>query len=172
MVIYTIGHSTKRMEQLLDDLKQYNIELVIDVRRWPSSKKFPWFNKEGLIDSLNSEGIDYLHFPELGGFRKEGYINFVKSNEFTNALNRLIKIINDKIVTILCAELLWFRCHRRYIAQMLVERGYQVIHIFEKAKNQDHKPRSKEIEEKMELVIWCDKKAKKIKRGKFDTIAL
>lgn len=171
MKIYTIGHSTRSLEEFLDVLKHYNIELVTDVRRWPSSKKFPWFGKESLAKSLRGERIEYLHYPELGGYRKEGYANFAKSDEFVEALNRLVEIIDDKVVAIMCAELLWFRCHRRYIAERLVKLGHEVVHIFNKEKTQEHKLRTKEIDEKMNLVIWCDKKARKTKKRKRENLS-
>jgi len=162
MKIYTIGHSTHSLEKFLDVLKYYEIKLIIDVRRWPSSKKFPWFGKDSLAKSLSENGIEYSHYPELGGYRKEGHANFAKSKEFDIALSKLLEKINDKAAAILCAELLWFRCHRRYIAENLVKQGHKVIHIFDKQKTQEHKLRTKEIDEKMNLVIWCDKKAKRI----------
>jgi uncharacterized protein (DUF488 family) len=156
-----LGHSTRDLESFLDILKHYRIEFVIDVRRWPTSKKYPWFSKEKLHVSLNDCDIEYLHYPELGGFRKEGYGTFARSDEFKDALNRLIEVIGNRKATLLCAELLWFRCHRRYIAKKLVERGHQIIHVFDKEKIQKHNPSVKEIEERMKLVIWCDKKAKR-----------
>jgi len=164
MKIYTVGHSTRSLNEFLEILKHFNIQLVIDVRRWPSSKKFPWFNKENLANVLADNNIEYLHYPELGGYRKEGYANFSKSDEFAEALNRLVKIIDNKIAAIMCAELLWFRCHRRYIAQSLVKCGHNVIHIFDKEKTQEHKLSEREINEKMSLVIWCDKKVRKMKK--------
>lgn len=158
--IYTIGHSTRGMDEFLDVLKHYNIELVIDVRKFPSSKKFPWFNKDDLASSLGKNGIEYLHHPGLGGYRKEGYANFAKSDEFERALDNLLEKIDDKTTAILCAELFWFRCHRRYITQKLVKRGHKVVHIFDKEKIQEHKSHDKDVNEKMNLVIWCDKKVK------------
>jgi uncharacterized protein (DUF488 family) len=166
MKIYTIGHSTRSLEEFLDILKNFQIEIVIDVRRFPSSKKFPWFGKEDLEKELKENGIEYLHFPELGGYRKEGYEAFSKTEEFSKALEKLIEIIDEKKAVIMCAEILWWRCHRRYIANALVERGLKVIHIFDKEKIQEHKLKEKEIEEKMKVKIWCDKKARKIQTDK------
>ncbi|MFH8086862.1 MAG: DUF488 domain-containing protein [Candidatus Aenigmatarchaeota archaeon] len=159
MKIYTLGHSTRSLEEFLEILKNFEIELVIDVRRFPSSKKFPWFNKENLEKELAKEKIKYLHFPELGGYRKEGYENFSKSKEFSEAIKKLLEIVDNKTAAILCAELLWWRCHRRYIANTLAELGYTIIHIFGKEKTQEHL-QEKDIEEKMKLRIFCDKKAK------------
>ena len=164
MEIYTIGHSTRGLEEFLDILKNFQIELVVDVRRFPSSKKFPWFDKENLEKKLKENEIQYIHFPELGGYRKEGYEAFSKTEEFSKALGKLLEIINEKNATIMCAENLWWRCHRRYIANALVENGIQVIHIFNKEKVQEHKLKEKEIEEKMKLKIFCDKKTRRFKQ--------
>ena len=161
-MIYTLGHSTRSFEEFLSILKKFKIELIVDVRRFPSSKKFPWFSKEFLEKELKQNNIQYIHFGELGGFRREGYENFSKSEEFKRAIDKLIKLIQNKNAAIFCSERLWFRCHRRYIAKALVERGIKVIHIFDANKTQEHKLKDKEIEEKMKLRLYCDKKAKKL----------
>ena len=158
--IFTIGHSTRSIDAFLELLKHYNIKLVIDVRRWPTSKKFPWFEKEALEKALTAAGMQYLHYPELGGYRKEGYENFAKSKEFTKALMQLIDVIDNKIVAIMCAERFFWRCHRKFIANELSKLGYKVVHILDKDKAYEHKP-NKDLQEKMNLRIWCDKKARK-----------
>jgi len=160
MKIYTIGHSTRSLEDFIDILSHYKIELIVDIRRFPGSKKFPWFNKEVLEAELPKNSIQYIHFPELGGFRKGGYLAFSQTEEFSNAIKKLLETIDNKIATILCSELLFFRCHRKYVSNTLAELGHRVIHIFDKEKIQEHKLRNKEIEEKMKLVIYCDKKAR------------
>jgi uncharacterized protein (DUF488 family) len=157
MKIYTIGHSTRTLEDFIDILKHFGIELVVDVRKFPSSKKFPHFDKENLETELLKIGIRYLHYPELGGFRKGGYEAFTQTEEFNNAINKFLEIVDGKITVILCAEVLFWRCHRKYIANKLSELGHQIIHIFTKDKTQEHKLRTKEIDEKMKLKIFCDK---------------
>jgi len=153
MIIYTIGHSTRKLEEFIDVLKNCKIDILVDVRKFPTSKKFPWFNKEILERELEKVGIRYFHYPELGGFRKEGYEAFSKTEEFFNAVKNLLQIVDAKNTAIMCAEIVPFRCHRRYIAEALVLLGHKVIHIYEKNKIQEHKPRMKE----MELKIFCDK---------------
>ena len=165
MRIFTLGHSTRSLEEFLEILKKFQVELVVDVRKWPSSEKFPWFNKNSLEKELNNNKIQYIHFPELGGYRKEGYLAFSKTEEFSEAIEKLLDIIDEKNAAILCSELLWFRCHRRYIAERLALLGHTVIHIFDENKTQEHKLLDKEIEEKMKLVLFCDKKAKKMKES-------
>ncbi|MEM5801920.1 MAG: DUF488 domain-containing protein [Candidatus Aenigmatarchaeota archaeon] len=153
MKIFTIGHSTRSFGEFLKILKHFKIDLLIDVRKFPSSKKFPWFNKENLEIELRRNKIDYLHYPELGGFRKEGYEAFTKTSEFADAIKKLMEIIDYKNVVITCAELLFFRCHRRYIAEALTALGYKVIHIYDENKVQEHKLKMPE----MQVKIFCDK---------------
>lgn len=157
MRIYTIGHSTRSLEEFIDILKSFQVELVIDVRRFPSSKKFPWFNKESLEEELKKCNICYIHFPELGGYRKGGYLAFSQTEEFEDAIKKLLEMIDDKTATILCAEILWWRCHRKYIANKLVQLNNQVIHIFTKEKVQEHKLENNNIKNKMQFKIFCNR---------------
>lgn len=160
-MIYTIGHSTRNIEEFIDILKKYGIQLVVDVRRFPTSKKFPWFIKESLQKSLAKENIEYIHYPELGGYRKGGYEAFTQTSEFAEALDKLIGLIDDKTATIMCAERFFWRCHRKYVANELVKRGNKIVHIIDKEKTYEHKLKTKDLEEKMNLRIWCDKVKKK-----------
>jgi len=157
MKIYTIGHSTRTLEDFLSILKKFQIELVIDIRRFPSSKKFPHFNKENLENELAKNNIQYVHFPELGGYRVGGYAAFTQTKEFADGIKKLLQIADEKTIAILCAEALWFRCHRRYVAHELAKLRYTVIHIFDKEKIQEHRLKEKDIEQKMKLKIFCDK---------------
>jgi uncharacterized protein (DUF488 family) len=163
-MLYTLGHSTRTIEEFLEILEKFQIELVVDVRKFPSSKKFPWFNKENLEKILPDKNIKYIHFAELGGYRKEGYENFSKTEEFRKAVEKLLEITGSRNTIILCSEMVWFRCHRKYIAKAIVDRGFSVTHIYNKEKVQLHE-KSKEIDEKMKLVLFCDKKAKKLKES-------
>jgi uncharacterized protein (DUF488 family) len=160
MRIYTLGHSTRSLEEFIEILRTFGVELVVDVRRFPGSRKFPHFGRENLEKELPKVNIQYVHFPDLGGYRKEGYLAFSQTEEFTEAIKKLLELVGEKTAAILCAEILWWRCHRRYIANSLSQMGHQTIHIFNKEKIQEHKPREKEIEEKMKLKIFCDKKLK------------
>lgn len=150
--IFTIGHSTRSLEDFIDILKHYDIQLIIDVRRWPSSKKFPWFNRESLEVELSTNGIEYLHYPELGGYRKEGYETFSKSKEFNQAIKKLLEIIDDKIAAILCAEWNPMKCHRWYISEKLNKMKHEIIHIISLEKYQNHLELPKK-----KLKIKCDK---------------
>ena len=131
MKVFTIGHSNRTIEEFLEILKKFKIKRVIDVRRFPSSKKFPWFNKENLKNYLEKEGIEYIHFEKLGGYRKEGYENFTKTEEFKNAIKELINSLNEN-TAIMCSEKFWFKCHRRFISKELIKNSFEVIHIIDK----------------------------------------
>jgi uncharacterized protein (DUF488 family) len=109
--------------------------------------------------SLRIRGIDYLHCPELGGFRKEGYTLFAKSKEFSEVIDGIIEYLSYESASILCAESLCFHCHRKFVVESLDENGPEVIHIIENDRIQEYKTTLKAVEEKMGLVIWCDKKA-------------
>jgi uncharacterized protein (DUF488 family) len=161
MIVYSLGHSTRDFEDFVEILKKFRVELVVDVRKVPFSKRFPHFSKANLQERLLNEKIDYLHFASLGGFREEGYLVFFQSSEFAKAIGELQEVIDSRVVVVFCAEVLWWRCHRKYVAQALYEKGYQVIHIFDKDKLQKHQPLQREIFDKMQTRIFCDKKAKK-----------
>lgn len=155
MIIYTIGHSTRSLEDIIDILKYYNIELLIDIRRLPGSNKFPHFNKEIIETELPKNNILYIHFPDLGGFRKEGYATFVQTQEFSEAVKKLLEIINDKTVAIMCAEWNVMKCHRWYVSECISNMGYQVFHIINKNSFKEHSELPKKT-----IKLTCDKKAK------------
>lgn len=155
MQIYTIGHSTCSIEEFLNILKHYGIEILVDVRHFPSSRKFPWFNKNMLDESLAKAGIKYVWLEALGGFRKGGYSEYTKTKEYESGIKWLEEIAAQGRTAVLCAEILFFRCHRRYISETLTQLGHKVTHIYDLQKAQEHK--SKETYEKMKLKIFCDK---------------
>lgn len=126
---YTIGHSNRKLEEFLNLLKKYNIEILIDVRRFPKSKKFPWFNKEVLEDVLNKNNIKYVHLENLGGFRKEGYEKYIKTYEFRDGFKKLLEFSKDKNVCIMCAEKFYWKCHRKFIINELKKHNIKVINI-------------------------------------------
>lgn len=131
MSIFTIGHSTRTLEEFVNLLKKYQIRCLIDVRRYPSSKKFPWFSKNSLEQRLKEENINYVFLGDkLGGKRKEGYERFMNSDQYREGIKNLImyhEIFEN--VAIMCAERLYFRCHRRFISQTLTSKGLEVKHI-------------------------------------------
>lgn len=144
LTLWTIGHSNRTIEQFLELLTAQKIQLLADVRRFPGSRRLPHFNQENLSPSLAAAGIDYAHFPELGGRRKalahspnnawrneafRGYADFMMTEEFRHGIDRLLKLAHEKPTAIMCAEALWWQCHRSLIADYLKAAGHNVLHI-------------------------------------------
>jgi uncharacterized protein (DUF488 family) len=134
MIIYTLGTSKRTQEEFLEILKFYQIKAIADVRRWPTSQRFPHFKKENLIKILSENSISYHHLEDLGGYRIENYENYMKTSTFKSTLEKLIEIAKNDLTCIICAEKFPWRCHRRFIARALEEKGIEVLHIIEKGK--------------------------------------
>ncbi len=138
--IYTIGHSNREAYHFIKLLKKYNINLLIDVRRFPKSRKFPWFNQETLKKNLKTNGIIYMWLGKnLGGYRKGGYKKYMETPAYQEGILMIKKLANKRRIAIMCSEKLWFKCHRRYISHTLVKEGYQVIHIIDDDKINVHR---------------------------------
>jgi len=130
-LIYTLGMSTRSAEEFLALLLTYGVEAVADVRKFPTSR-FEHFRREELGGLLDGAGIEYLYMgKELGGYRPSGYQNFTATPTFQEGLGRLEEIATKKRTAIVCAERFPWRCHRRFIALALEERGWEVVHIIE-----------------------------------------
>jgi uncharacterized protein (DUF488 family) len=170
MRIWTIGHSTRTIDDFISLLKANGIKLLADVRAFPGSKRYPQFNKDALAESLNAHGIRYEHFPELGGKRKSkpdsrntawrnasfrGYADYMETEQFQKGIERLLDVArNDGLggpesvrgwealtpcpTAIMCAEAVWWRCHRSLIADYLKARGVEVLHILGANKVEPH----------------------------------
>jgi uncharacterized protein (DUF488 family) len=147
--IWTIGHSTRTLDDFIDVLWHFKIVLLDDVRSYPGSRKNPQFNKEILSKSLPQKGIEYRHSKDLGGRRKSrvdsknlawrnpmfrGYADYMESEVFLKGINDLMEAAYEKRTVVMCSELLWWRCHRSMIADYLKVNGFEVIHIFNKSK--------------------------------------
>lgn len=131
--IYTLGTNRRSEEDFIEILLFYNIKILIDVRRFPTSK-IPTFKKEYLENLLKKEGIVYLFLgKELGGFRKGGYEAYTKTAEFKEGIDKLEQSINGNTV-IICAERFPWKCHRKWISRELKKRGWSVKHIIDKGK--------------------------------------
>src|SRR5438132_10641577 len=148
MRIYTIGHSTRTLDELISLLREHRIERLADIRRYPGSRRYPHFSKESLAQSLP---INYVHLPELGGRRKalpdspntawrneqfRGYADFMSTREFAAALDALLT--SDLRTAIMCAEAVPWRCHRNLVADELTRRGHEVVHILGPGSSQKH----------------------------------
>ena len=151
--IWTIGHSTRTTEEFIDLLRRYQIEILVDVRRFPGSRRLPHFNKSALCDALGVDGIRYEHLVELGGRRPvqrgshnvawrnaafRGYADYMESQPFRDAIDRLLEITRTGRTAIMCSEALWWRRHRSMIADYLKARGVHVFHILGKTKSVVH----------------------------------
>jgi len=145
-IVYTVGHSNRGLEELINLLKRYGIRVIIDIRRFPTSRKYPHFNRENLSRSLEGVGIKYFWLGnELGGFREGGYEKYMASNEWLRGYEHLLKLLEefkDTNIALMCSERLWFKCHRRFISDALVRDGFKVIHIIDAERVYVHKLRS------------------------------
>lgn len=130
-LIYTLGTSNRTTERFLNLIKAFGIQVVIDIRRFPTSR-FEHFKKEKLKALIESEGMRYVYLgEELGGYRKGGYKSFIHSPQFLSGLDKLEREGERGLSLILCAERFPWRCHRRFVAQALQERGWEVQHIID-----------------------------------------
>lgn len=151
--ISTIGHSTRRLEELVTLLQAHGVRRLVDVRTVPRSRKNPQFNTDVLAESLPRYGIRYTHAKALGGLRKarpdspnggwenasfRGYADYMQTPEFEAALGELVKLGAREPVAIMCAEAVPWRCHRSLVADALVARGVPVEHIMSATKRTPH----------------------------------
>jgi uncharacterized protein (DUF488 family) len=151
--IFTIGHSTRPWREFVDLLKQWEVQQLIDVRTMPRSRAFPRFSKEKMGPALGKAGIDYLHLASLGGLRHpkkdsknagwrnasfRGFADYMQTPDFEAGLAELRKVGSKRRVCIMCAEAVWWRCHRRMIADALVARGVPVRHIMTMSSAKEH----------------------------------
>ncbi|SDW66912.1 DUF488 domain-containing protein [Aequorivita viscosa] len=151
--IWTIGHSTRSLTEFLQLLKTFEIELLVDVRHYPGSRKFPHFNKDNLATSLPENGFDYKHIIDLGGRRKmepnskndgwrltsfRAYADYMETTEFNTALDQLKTLATEKRTAIMCAEAVWWSCHRSLISDALKVQGWEVLHIMNQNTATEH----------------------------------
>lgn len=134
-LIYTLGTSTRSPEEFIELVTSHNLEVVVDVRRFPTSR-FEHFHREKLAKLLGGIGIDYIYMgQELGGYRKGGYKSFTTTPDFKAGVKELEEIAQTRRVAILCAERFPWHCHRRFIALELLEQGWQVNHIIDRGRD-------------------------------------
>ena len=153
VTLWTVGHSTRSIEDFVAILKSFDLQVLIDVRSFPGSRRYPHFNREPLRESLSGEGIEYVHSPELGGRRRarpdshnlawrnesfRGYADYMETERFPAAIERLVEIAKDRRAVVMCAEAVWWRCHRSLISDYLKVRGLNVLHIIAAGKSEEH----------------------------------
>lgn len=130
--IFSIGTSNRSLEDFHEIVLSFGIELLVDVRRFPTSR-FRHFTRENLETSSRELNIGYIWLSELGGHRSGGYEEYMRSDDFGHALSRLERLALDRITAFFCAERSPSRCHRRFIAQRLEQCGWVVVHIIDRA---------------------------------------
>jgi uncharacterized protein (DUF488 family) len=132
--IYTLGTGIRSHEDFFEILESYDIESVIDVRSFPTSR-LEHFKRKNLEDQIKEELLSYNYLgKELGGFRKGGYDQYTQTEDFEAGIEKLKDIASQKTSVIICAEHFPWKCHRRYIARALQQRGWKIIHIIDKGK--------------------------------------
>lgn len=132
--IYTIGTSDRSLDDFVDILNTYGIKILVDVRRFPTSK-FGHFKREFFEKEMERRGIEYHYLgKELGGYREKGYQEYIKTEDFKRGLDQLMEIASKDKTAIMCCERFAWRCHRRFIGYELIKRGWKVIHIVDEEK--------------------------------------
>jgi uncharacterized protein (DUF488 family) len=153
--LYTIGHSTRSLDELIDALQAHSIQTLVDIRSFPMSRRLPHFNRESLEKALPAAGIKYVWMKDLGGRRKKSlddspnvalrnqsfrnYADYMLSPEFERTITDLIKLGEQSRTAYLCAERVYFRCHRMLVSDWLVARGHEVSHIDDAKPAKAHK---------------------------------
>lgn len=153
-LIYTIGHSTREIDEFIKLLREHSVQMLVDVRRFPGSRRHPQYNKGNLERSLKDAQIRYEHFEDLGGRRGEpapdslndgwkvsgfrAYADYINTEQGRAAVERLPGIPENHRTVIMCAESLPWKCHRQIIADVLVARGIEVYHIIDHGKLEVH----------------------------------
>jgi uncharacterized protein (DUF488 family) len=153
ITVWTVGHSTRSAEEFGKILLAHEITVLIDVRSFPGSRRLPQFNRDALAASLRELGIEYRHEPRLGGRRKpradshntawknasfRAYADHMESEEFRRGVEELLEVAAQQRTAFMCAEAVWWRCHRSLIADYLKAEGHTVIHIIDQSKTQEH----------------------------------
>ena len=152
-IIWTIGHSTRTQEHFIKMLQSFSIEMLIDIRTFPGSNRYPHFNKEHLETVLPANNIEYVHLKSLGGRRQpksgskntawknaafRGYADYMETNAFKNAIQELEVIAIKQRTAYMCSEAVWWSCHRSLVSDYLKVNGWTVYHIMEIEKATEH----------------------------------
>jgi uncharacterized protein (DUF488 family) len=153
--LYTIGHSTRTFQELVSALKAHGIETLVDIRAFPMSRRLPHFNRESLERSLREKGLRYVWMQALGGYRKEtrkdsphtalrnasfrNYADYTLTPEFDQAMTELLQLASTSRTAYMCAERVYFRCHRMIVSDWLVAHGHEVLHIDAEGLARPHK---------------------------------
>lgn len=167
----TVGHSTRAAEEFLDLLLASGVERLVDVRRFPGSRRHPQFGAEALRGRLREKSVSYTHLPGLGGRREprpdspnagwrnpsfQGYADHMGTAEFREDFERLLELCGQERVCLMCSEAVWWRCHRRMIADALVVRGFRVEHLVGETRRQTHEltPFAESVDESIPQLVY------------------
>jgi uncharacterized protein (DUF488 family) len=153
--LYTIGHSTRTLAELVSALKAHGIESLVDIRAFPMSRRLPHFNRESLETELAKRGVHYVWMKALGGYRKatrkdspntglrnasfRNYADYTLTLEFHQAMSELLRLAEQFRTAYMCAERVYFRCHRMIVSDWLVAHGHEVLHIDAEGPTRPHK---------------------------------
>jgi uncharacterized protein (DUF488 family) len=153
LTVWTIGHSTRPIDEFIATLESFGIGVLVDVRTYPGSRRYPQFNKPNLVASLAQVEIEYRHAPELGGRRRanldsmnmawrnemfRGYADHMETGEFRDGIDRLLSLARESRTAIMCAEAVWWKCHRSLVADYLKAKGVTMLHILGQGKSEEH----------------------------------
>jgi uncharacterized protein (DUF488 family) len=151
--IWTVGHSTRSLEDFIALLRAHGIEALADVRHYPGSRRLPHFNRDALAASLTEAGLEYRHIVRLGGRRKpaadspntawrsdafRGYADFMATVEFRAGMGEILELAAAKPTAMMCAEAVWWRCHRSLVSDLLKSEGHEVLHIASPTRAEPH----------------------------------
>ncbi|HEX9109959.1 MAG TPA: DUF488 domain-containing protein [Terriglobales bacterium] len=153
--LYTVGHSTRSLEELVAALKAHSIETLVDIRAFPMSRRLPHFNRESLESELSERGIHYVWMKALGGYRKStrkdsphstlrnasfrNYADYTLTPAFEQAMGELLQLAGQSRTAYMCAERVYFHCHRMIVSDWLVAHGHEVLHIDAEGPTRPHK---------------------------------
>jgi uncharacterized protein (DUF488 family) len=153
-MLYTVGHSTRSLDELIELLRAWKITRLVDIRTMPRSRTNPPFNEDVLAEALPAAGITYVHMPALGGLRARSkqvgehvdagwneqsfrnYADYAQTAPFRAGLEQLLDMASRETCAIMCAEALWWRCHRRIVTDHVLARGVPVVHLFSDVKGE------------------------------------
>lgn len=154
-ILYTIGHSTRSLDDLIATLQAHKIQTLVDIRAFPMSRRLSHFNRESLEKNLGDTGIRYISMKELGGYRKKilnespnmalrnqsfrNYADYMLTPEFSRAAAELVAIAEHSRTAYMCAERVYFHCHRMLVSDWLVAHGHEVLHIDGEGPAKPHK---------------------------------
>jgi uncharacterized protein (DUF488 family) len=143
--LYTIGHSTRSLDDLIAALRAHQIKTLVDIRAFPMSRRLPQFNRDSLAVTLPAAGINYVWMKALGGYRKKildesphialrndsfrNYADYMLTSEFEGAVKELIALAEESPTAYMCAERVYFHCHRMLVSDWLTAHGHEVLHI-------------------------------------------